>query len=160
MPEDERDEAWQAKFAEEQALWGEWDDSMKSVRLATEADLEKIKAAEDEMRAYQELKEAEAAKGKKGKDPGPPPASCDLILAEPNEEGEPMVEVVYAEPYNELSEDQGENQNLQMKVNAVLTSPSIRASMMARTCPSSRHSCFRRRLIVSPSPTNAISSFL
>ena len=119
VPEEDRDEAWQAKFVEEQALWGKWDDSMKSVRLATEADLEKIKAAEDEMKAYQELKEAEAAKGKKGKDPGPPPASCGLILAEPNEEGEPMVEVVYAEPYNELVEDQGENQNLQMKVNAV-----------------------------------------
>ena len=69
-----------AKFEAERALWGVWDDSMKSVRPALPEDVERIKAARKELEEYEAKAAAEKAKGKKGKPVGPPPEKCLLEL--------------------------------------------------------------------------------
>ncbi len=115
------DEVKQEELDAEHELWGQWDDSMKSQRVATEADVARIKTAQEAMAAYLELKAAEEAKGKKGRDPGPPPAEalCPLKLADDlNDEGEQLIDIVINEPYNEVVED-AEVQSLKVSVSAV-----------------------------------------
>lgn len=103
----------------EQELWGKWDDSMKSTAIATEEILALIEQSTAEMNAYLENKAAEEAKGKKGKDPGPPPPACKYRLSEElGANGEQLVDVVLKEPYCEVMED-AEVQELNVNVNAV-----------------------------------------
>ena len=105
----------------EEELWGRWDDSMKNQRVATEEDLAQIKACDEAMAVYLELKAAEEAKGKKGKDPGPPPveAICPLKVAEGlDDDGNQLIDIVINEPYSEVVED-AEVQSLKVSVSAV-----------------------------------------
>ena len=85
----------------EQSMRGLWDDSMVSIRPATEEDLKKIEEEEAAMAAYEAKVEAENKKGKKAKPVGPPPDSCGLQLADTLEDGTKMVQETVREPYSE-----------------------------------------------------------
>ena len=87
----------------DRSFWGTWDNSMKSVRPAVEADLEAIATYETAFAEYTEAAEAEKAKGKKGKAMGPPPDKCRIeVVGESNITGSKMVSETIAEPYQEF----------------------------------------------------------
>ena len=86
----------------EEALWGKWDDAMKSMRPAYPEDLKAIEEYAAAIKDYEAKVEAEKAKGKKAKPVGPPPEKCMLELAPPNENGESMIYEIVAEPYNQI----------------------------------------------------------
>lgn len=89
----------------EKAFHGTWDNSMKSVRPASEADLAVIAKFEEEMADYKRRDEEEKAKGKKAKPIGPPPAACLLeIVGESPQTGTKMISETIGEPYHEMVE--------------------------------------------------------
>jgi hypothetical protein len=91
--------------ASEEALWGKWDDAMKSMRQAYPEDMKAIEDYAAAIKDYEAKVEAEKAKGKKAKPVGPPPEKCMLELAPPNENGEPMIYEIVAEPFNQIAAD-------------------------------------------------------
>eukprot|EP01032_Pedospumella_encystans_P008479 gene8479-10061_t len=106
----EPSEEQQAAIESEQALWGVWDDSMKSVRVASAEDLEKINSDAAALKDYNARAEAEKAKGKKGKPVGPPPDRCLLELGPVGDNGVQTVYEIVAEPAFELVKDATEQQ--------------------------------------------------
>jgi len=86
------------------SLWGLWDNSMKTVRPASEDDIKLIADAAEALEKYNVEAAAEAAKGKKGKVMGPPPEPSRLQLIT-TDDGAQMVSEVTEEPYNELVVD-------------------------------------------------------
>jgi hypothetical protein len=93
---------------EDPSLHGIWDDSMKSFRKATTEDLNKISAAENALKEYNALVEAENKKGKKAKPLGPPPPKCLLELV-PSADGlDPNVYEIIAEPPNQVAPNANE----------------------------------------------------
>eukprot|EP01038_Epipyxis_sp_PR26KG_P004323 gene4323-6124_t len=93
---------------EEVGLHGVWDNSMKSYRVATPEDVEKIQAADLQLQEYNKLAEIEKAKGKKAKPLGPPPPKCLLELAPKREDDDSDAQYLYEivqEPANQLVAD-------------------------------------------------------
>jgi hydrocephalus-inducing protein len=107
--------------AGEQALWGVWDDSMKSARPAAPEDIAKIDAAAAALADYNAKAEAEKAKGKKGKPVGPPPERCLLELGPASEDGTQTIFEIVAEPAYEPVKDAPE-QELSITCNGVADS--------------------------------------
>jgi len=90
---------------EVKALWGSWDDSMKSMRTATEQDLDFISASAKALDEYNKNAAAELAKGKKGKPVGPPPPKCLLELGPNTDDGVQTIYETIPEPnYNFISD--------------------------------------------------------
>ena len=86
---------------EVKALWGSWDDSMKSMRTATTQDIELIAASAKALEDYNKNAAIELAKGKKGKPVGPPPPKCLLELGPNNDDGIQTIYETIPEPnYN------------------------------------------------------------
>eukprot|EP01034_Spumella_vulgaris_P022205 gene22205-28319_t len=90
---------------DDSALWGLWDDSMKSVRPARPEDLSAIADAAAAMKDFLARSEAEKAKGKKGKPVGPPPERCLLELAPLEEDGTQNIFEIVPEPANNVVAD-------------------------------------------------------
>ncbi|RYG69380.1 hypothetical protein EON64_02860, partial [archaeon] len=88
----------------EEALWGKWDDSMKSVRPSQPQDLKAIADYAAAIKEYDAKVEAERAKGKKGKPVGPPPEKCLLTLGPVDDRGVQMIYEIVPEPFNQLVE--------------------------------------------------------
>ena len=97
------------------SLWGLWDDSMKTVRSATDEDLKFISDAAEALEKYNAELAVEAAKGKKGKVMGPPPDPCRLQLIT-SDDGSQMISEITDEPYSELITD-AEVQKLNVSCN-------------------------------------------
>mmetsp|Transcript_44295 Transcript_44295/g.77279 ORF Transcript_44295/g.77279 Transcript_44295/m.77279 type:complete len:91 (-) Transcript_44295:400-672(-) len=86
---------------------------MKSVRVASAEDLDKINSTAAALKDYNARAEAEKTKGKNGKPVGPPPDRCLLELGPVGDMGDNGVQIVYeivAEPAFELVKDATEQQ--------------------------------------------------
>lgn len=98
------------------SLHGKWDNSMSSLRPATDEDMVLIEESAKAFEEYEVKAAAEAAKGKKGK-PVPKPADCPLKLANELDDGTKMVEETVLEPASEIIEGV-EKQNVHLYVSA------------------------------------------
>ena len=79
------------------SLHGNWDNSMNSIRPATDEDLSLVAEFSKNMEEYEAKLKAELAKGKKGK-PLPKPQPCPIKVVSALEDGTKMVEETVTEP--------------------------------------------------------------